>query len=83
MFIGFTTAQIKMESVELGTPQIWTLPNGPNMVVEIDTNFYYLVGVSETDTISNATTWTYYNLDRIWIKKILAQMLLIHLKSMV
>jgi hypothetical protein len=70
LFTGFTTAQIKMESVELNTPQIWTLPNGPNMVVKIDTMDYYIVGVSETDTISNATTWTYYNLDRSWIKKI-------------
>jgi hypothetical protein len=69
LFTGFTTAQIKMESVELNTPQIWTLPNGPNMVVKIDTMDYYIVGVSETDTISNATTWTYYNLDRSWIKK--------------
>ena len=72
-----------MESLELGTPQIWTLPNGPNMVVKIDTMDYYIVGVSETDTIYNATTWTYYNIDRSWIKKNLAQMHLIHLKSMV
>ena len=69
LFSGFTTAQIQMESVELNTPQIWTLPNGPNMVVKIDTMDYYIFGVSETDTIYNATTWT-YNIDRRWIKKI-------------
>ena len=44
--------------------------NSPNMILKIDASVYYLVGVSETDTISNATTWTYNNLDRSWIKKI-------------
>ena len=70
LFTGIGGAQIQMESLDFDTPQIWTSPNSPNMVVKIDTNNYYLVGVSETDTISNATTWTYYNLDRSWIKKI-------------
>jgi hypothetical protein len=69
LFANFSMAQIQMESLVFDTPQIWTLPNGPNMIVKIDTNDYYIVGVPETDTISNATTWT-YNIDRRWIKKI-------------
>ena len=70
IFSGIGGAQIQMESIDFDTPQIWILPNSPNVVVKIDTINYYLVGVSETDTISNATTWIYHNLDRSWIKNI-------------
>ena len=68
-FTGITSAQIQMESLDFDTPQIWTSPNGPHLIVKIDTVDYELVGLSETDTISNATTWT-YNYDRRWIKHI-------------
>ena len=51
LFTGITSAQIQMESLDFDTPQIWTSPNGPNMIVKIDTVDYELVGLSETDTI--------------------------------
>jgi hypothetical protein len=31
---GISTAQIQMESLDFETPQIWTSPNSPNMIVK-------------------------------------------------
>jgi hypothetical protein len=70
-FAGFAWAQIQMESLDFDTPQIWASPNGPHIIVKIDTIDYELVGLSETDTIKNTTTWT-FNIDQSWIKEVLA-----------